>query len=326
MENNNKINLETIYSTVWNSINSTQKDFQVMSNIEYYLDNKLRDNNFISNFITLIKSKIVMVPLKLVNINVNTSFKEDLQKTELVTKNILQDLFNSKANIDYYFNSMDNSFPDHLEEEYNIKLDKTCDFAVVYFQQNSYKTDELISNIKEAFQEYNTKSNTYNDIKECIVKSNANYHKLINDKNKISSSIERYNEKLAKINEELFEIEESILTYRIIEDARYNFNSYKTNCFKSIFNIKEKDNLVLGTPTIKGGEKVYFKSKWKPNNPPSIATINASQINGTTTTAIYDYVTQLYNTNNINLNNLEDVLISPEPTNEQPMPFDLDID
>jgi|688.fasta_scaffold209045_2 hypothetical protein len=325
MENNNKINLETIYSTVWNSINSTQKDFQVMSNIEYYLDNKLRDNNFISNFITLIKSKIIMVPLKLVNINVNTSFKEDLQKTELVTKNILQDLFNSKANIDYHFNSMGNSFPDYLEEEYNIKLDKTCDFALVYFQ-HSYKTDELISNIKEAFQEYNTKSNTYNDIKECIVKSNANYHKLINDKNKISSSIERYNEKLGKINEELFEIEESILNYRIIEDARDNFNSYKTNCFKSIFNIKE---LVLGTPT-KGGEKVYFKSKWKPNNSYSIPTIDTSQINGTTITnnAIYDYVTQLYNTNNnINLNNLEDVLISPdEPTNEQPMPFDLDID
>jgi len=302
MENNNKINLETIYSAVWNNINSTQKNFQVMSNLEYYLNNALTIDNVINNFIKLIEQKIVMIPLKLVNVDVNTNFKQSIIKTESVTKE-LQNLFNARVDVDYYFNSMTDNFPYYLETDYKIKLNKTCDFALVYFQQNSNEINELLNNIKETFQEYDIKSNTYNNIKECIIKSNANYHKLINSKNKMLTSIERYNNKIIEIDKELSEIEQSILTYNIINDAKDDFASYKENCFKSIFNINKKNNLI--SDIINTKTKVYYKFN---DTPTEIAYSTQSQI-------IQDYINSL---NKYDLNS--DVVPSDESST-----FDFDI-
>ena len=42
MDNKNKANVETVFNAVWEVINSTYKNFQVMSNIQYYLNNNLK--------------------------------------------------------------------------------------------------------------------------------------------------------------------------------------------------------------------------------------------------------------------------------------------
>ena len=130
---------------------------------------------------------------------------------------------------------MHNHFPYYLEEDYDIKIDKNSDFAIVFFNSNSSEISNLIDNIAVTFQDYTSRLNTYKNVQECILRSDSNYHKLLNEKNKLTSNLERHTNKLEKIDNELSDIEESIINGNLIDEARNDFYNYKSKCFNSIF-------------------------------------------------------------------------------------------
>lgn len=302
MDNKNKANIETVFNAVWEVINSTYKNFQVMSNIKYYLNNNYKDNkkdNQITNFIKLAQNKrAILVPLKLVNVDVNDGFSpytnHDNLAEELI-RNILQPIFNAKLRVEFYFNSMHNHFPFYLEEDYDIKIDKNSDFAIVFFNSNSSEISNLIDNIAVTFQDYTSRLNTYKNVQECILRSDSNYHKLLNEKNKLTSNLERHTNKLEKIDNELSDIEESIINGNLIDEARNDFYNYKSKCFNSIFKSHNEDgeNKALDYKSKVNMHKSAFNTI-KIKNKHYIGNLSANTT-GTSINAMNDYLTTMIN-------------------------------
>jgi hypothetical protein len=302
MDNKNKANVETVFNAVWEVINSTYKNFQVMSNIKYYLNNNFKDNkkdNQITNFIKLAQNKrAILVPLKLVNVDVNDGFSpytnHDNLAEELI-RNILQPIFNTKLRVEFYFNSMHNQFPFYLEEDYDIKIDKNSDFAIVFFTSNSSEISNLIDNIAVTFQDYTSRLNTYKNVQECILRSDSNYHKLLNEKNKLTSNLERHTNKLDKIDNELSDIEESIINGNLIDEARNDFYNYKSKCFNSIFkshNEGEEYKALDYKKKINMYKSAFDTIKLKSGH---LNTGNLSSTTGTSINAMNDYLTAMIN-------------------------------
>ena len=276
-----------------------------MSNIQYYLNNNFKDNkkdNRITNFIKLAQNKrAILVPLKLVNVDVNDGFSpytnHDVITEELI-RNILQPIFNAKLRVEFYFNSMHNQFPFYLEEDYDIKIDKNSDFAIVFFNSNSSEISNLIDNIAVTFQDYTSRLNTYKNVQECILRSDSNYHKLLNEKNKLTSNLERHTNKLEKIDNELSDIEESIINGNLIDAARNDFYNYKSKCFNSIFkshNEGEEDKASDYKKKINMYKSGFDTIKLKAGSSYPKTSINNLNVNthGMSTAGIHQYLTSV---------------------------------
>jgi len=261
--------LKEIFTTVWESVNKCNFPFEVIENIEFYRNNDLYEEEFADCFVNALTKNNIIIPIKLVNVDVKSSMKfyNYCDKLNSVVNDKLCDKLNRNVNISLSIKSLSNS--EHsidIENDYNIKLPDS-DSIILHL----HSSDALVTkSILKHFDKYFTLKDTYLDVQKSIIKSNSEYHKLINDKNKITNTLSRLESNLSQIKNNIINIESSILSDSIISSAFNDFTHEKTRCFRNIF----EDNSL--NPVNKTTNKIQ-KFKVKTNNNP-IPTITTSDL------------------------------------------------
>jgi len=233
--------LRNLYMFTWESINESTDKFQVMSNIPFYKKHGSFDDDFIDKFIYNIEKNIILVPLKIVNVNTNSENPHviDHERVERrINSKLNENGIKFKINIVTNLQSIHFSFTQDFENDYHTKL-PDCDYVILtFYNGDSDYFNDFKNDLMDHFASYKSLYATYKNVQESIIKGDPNYHKLINEKNKNNVILSRTEEKLKNINNEIARIETKILKDELVWDAQSDFSNEKEKCFYNIISPK----------------------------------------------------------------------------------------
>lgn len=218
--------LGKLFRLVWETTNNIGLPFEVLTNIDLY-HKSIIDSDFISSFVKALQNNVIIVPIKVVNVNdLNVS---TWNHNGHGIDNAIRTEFGFRMFVSIFLPSLD---PDQT----NMYYDKDH----IYLELN--QTNQLYKNtrkeILDSFKEISIKEEQTSNVLSTLTKSNPEYHKLIYERNKANISIAILKEKLKTLNDNIYKLESGVLSEDLLESNSDNFKREYSNLFKKLL----KDN------------------------------------------------------------------------------------
>jgi len=226
--------LNDLFSLVWETTNNMGLPFEVLTNIELYQKSMI-DADFITKFIHALNNNLIIVPIKIVNVN-------DLNLRTLsfpgyVIDSAIRDKFGFRMFVSFFLPSLD---PDQTNQYY----DKDHVFLELNTTSNSYKAmkKEILDRFKELDVEMEQVGNTLDK----LVKSDPNYHKMIYDRNKSKINIDLLKTKIRDLDNKIYNLEKGVLPDELLKKNDDKFRRAKSNLFRKLLEGKDESKPGLG--------------------------------------------------------------------------------
>ena len=218
--------LGKLFKLVWETTNNLGLPFEVLTNIDLY-HKSIIDSDFISSFVKALQNNVIIVPIKVVNVN-------DLNVS---TWNHNGHGIDTAIRTEFGFRMFVSIFLPSLDsDQTNMYYDKDH----IYLELN--QTNQLYKNtrkeILDSFKEISIKEEQTSNVLSTLTKSNPEYHKLIYERNKANISIAILKEKLKTLNNNIYKLESGVLSEDLLESNSDNFKREYSNLFKKLL----KDN------------------------------------------------------------------------------------
>ena len=218
--------LGKLFKLVWETTNNIGLPFEVLTNIDLY-HKSIIDSDFISSFVKALQNNVIIVPIKVVNVNdLNVS---TWNHNGHGIDNAIRTEFGFRMFVSIFLPSLDS-------DQTNMYYDKDH----IYLELN--QTNQLYKNarkeILDSFKEISIKEEQTSNVLSTLTKSNPEYHKLIYERNKANISIAILKEKLKTLNNNIYKLESGVLSEDLLESNSDNFKREYSNLFKKLL----KDN------------------------------------------------------------------------------------
>jgi hypothetical protein len=261
--------LSDLFSLVWETINNMGLPFEVLTNIEFY-KTSIMDADFVTKFVHALNNNLVIVPIKIVNIN-------DLNLRTLsfpgyVIDSAIRAKFGFRMYVTFFISSLD-------PEQVNQYYDKDHVFLELHSTSPSYKA--MKKEILDRFNELQVEMEQVDTTLDKLVKSDPNYHKMVYDRNKSKISIDLLKTKIRDLDNKIYKLEKGVLPDHLLEKNDDKFRGAKSNLFSKILRGTNTNEPIPSIAPGTGGHKFTFTigtAPWDHNSAGSGTNVTSSLI------------------------------------------------